>query len=60
MAELAAQTSGLHANNANTQMRAIFITIALDQVARGYVEEDRPLLQRFTTFKVQHQCVAVP
>ena len=59
-AVLAAQISGPHANTANRLMRAMLITIALDQVARGYVEEDQPFLQRFTVFKVQHQCVAVP
>jgi hypothetical protein len=38
----------------------MFITIALDQVARGHVEEDHPFLQRFTAFKVQHRYAAVP
>jgi hypothetical protein len=41
-------------------MRAIFITIALDQDASGYVEEDRPVLQRFTAFRVHLGCAAVP
>jgi hypothetical protein len=56
----AAHISGPVINTANRQMRAIFITIAPDRVSRGYVEEDHLLLQRFTAFKVQLGCAAVP